>query len=242
MLNQILAVVRRVLQQLVRDRRFLALSMIAPVVIIYMIYIFFDAVNRPLFNEKEFVPGVAAFIVHFLTYVLCSIALVRERTQDTMTRMFVSGYRRSSIIGGYVIAYSLVATAQSLIVLTMLNVLFELEYTMSEFLQMYLIIWLLAIISIALGIFVSNFARNEGQVLPMIPLILVPSVFFSGMIVNVSQMPDWTQVLSYTTPMYYAESAINTVGSAFEPVQVLYLVGYGVIVMVLGVFTLREQM
>ncbi len=241
MLNQLFAVGIRVLRQLIRDRRFLGLSMIAPVVIIYMLFLFFDAVSNPFFNESEFVPPVGAFIIHFLTYVLSAIVLVRERTQHTMTRMFVSGYRRGSIIGGYVLAYSLIATVQSLIVLVMLTRLFEIDYATGDLLRMYLVMWMLAVISIALGILVSNFARNEGQVLPMIPLVLMPSIFFSGMIVGTSRMPDWTQIFSYTTPMYYANEAIQALGDSFDAGLFLALFAYGIIVMVLAVFTLREQ-
>lgn len=242
MLNQVLAVAGRVLRQLIHDRRFLALSIMVPLVIIYMLFLFFDAVpDRPFFDPKDFVPTVAAFLVHFLTYVLCAIVLVRERTQQTLTRMFVSGYRRLSIIGGYVLAYSVVATVQSLIVLLELNTLFDMQYEPQKFAQMYAVIWLLAIISIALGIFVSNFARNEGQVLPMIPLIIMPSVFFSGMIVSVDMMPDWVGWLSFTTPMFYAKNSIDAIAEGGTLTSLLILVVYGAVVMSLAVFTLREQ-
>ena len=241
MLSQIGAVARRVLQQLIRDRRFLALSIVVPVVVIYMLFLFFDAVNRPFFDETEFVPAIGAFIVHFLTYVLSAIVLVRERTQQTMMRMFVSGYRHVSVIIGYVAAYSLIATVQSLIVLIALNQLFALEYSITDMLGMYAIIWLLAVISIALGIFVSNFARNEGQVLPMVPLVLMPSVFFSGIIVSVDILPDWVSVLSYTTPMFYANNAIDAIGADFSVIALGGLILYGVVVMGLAVLTLREQ-
>jgi ABC-2 type transport system permease protein len=242
MLNQILAVAGRVLRQLIHDRRFLGLSVIVPLVIIYILYVFFDAVNRPFFNQNEFVPPVGAFIIHFLTYVLSAIVLVRERTQQTMIRMFVSGYRKVSIIAGYVLAYTVIATVQSLIVIVELNLLFELGYSTIEFLQMYVVMWLLAVISIALGILVSNFARNEGQVLPMIPLILMPSIFFSGMIVAVDKLPNWAEWFSYATPMYYANSAIDAIAGDGALTQlVLWLIIYGVVVMTLAVLTLSEQ-
>jgi ABC-2 type transport system permease protein len=242
MLNQTFAVAGRVLRQIIHDRRFLALSLVAPVLIIYILYVFFDSVNRPFFNAKEFVPPVAALLVHFLTYIISAIVLVRERTQLTLTRMFVSGYRKVSIIAGYVLAYSIIATAQSLIVLIELNWLFELEYTAAQFFEMYMVIWLLAVISIALGIFVSNFARNEGQVLPMIPLVLMPSVFFSGMIVAVDRMPNWVGWFSFLTPMYYANNTVDAI-AAGNPLSMLYvqLVIYGILLMGLAVLTLREQ-
>lgn len=241
MFSQMSAVGIRVLRQLIRDRRFLILTMVVPVVIIYMLFLFFDAINNPLFRKNEFVPPMGAFIVHFLTYVLSAIVLVRERTQHTMTRMFVSGYRRASIIGGYVFAYSVIATIQSLIVLVMLTQLFDLAYTGIEMGLMFLVMWMLAVISIALGILVSNFARNEGQVLPMIPLLIMPSILFSGMIVKTSLMPDWTRIFSLATPMYYANEAIQAIGDSFDATLFLSLLAYGVIVMLLAVFTLREQ-
>lgn len=241
MINQTSAVTIRVLKQLSHDRRFIALTLLVPIVIIYLLWIFFDAVERPFFDVETFVPPVSAFIVHFLTYVLCAIVLVRERSAHTLTRMFVSGYQRVSIIGGYLVAYSLLATLQSLIVLIMLNSLFKLNYDLQTFISMYIVIWLLAIISIALGIFVSNFARNEGQVFPFIPLILMPSVFFSGMIMSVDQLPSWIEPLSYTTPMYYANQTIqDIIGAGGDAAYLIGLILYGVVILGLAIATLRE--
>jgi ABC-2 type transport system permease protein len=101
--------------------------------------------------------------------------------------------------------------------------------------------WLLAIISIALGIFFSNFARNEGHVLPTIPIVLIPSIFFSGMIVSVDLLPKWAGYFSYFTPMYYVTNAIKGIGDGLDMSMILSLVVYGFVVMVLAVFTLREQ-
>ena len=241
MINQTASVTMRVLSQLRHDRRFLGLSIAMPVILIYMLYVFFDAVDRPFFNPKEFVPSIAAFIVHFITYILSAIVLVRERTTHTMVRMFVSGYRREGIISGYVLAYSVIATVQSLIVLLTMNWFFELGYSFIDFLSMYFVIWLLAVISIALGILVSNFARTEGQVLPMIPLILYPSLFFSGIIVSVDQMPRWAGWLSYTSPMYYANGIIDDILNHIDRSMLAGLILYGVIVLMLAILTLRED-
>lgn len=241
MFNQTTAVTTRVLRQLSHDRRFVGLSLLVPIVVIYLLWIFFDAVDRPFFDVETFVPPVSAFIVHFLTYVLCAIVLVRERSAQTLERMFVSGYRRLSIIGGYLVAYSLLATVQSLIVLVMLNVLFDLNYDTATFLSMYGVIWLLAIISIALGILVSNFARNEGQVFPFIPLVIMPSVFFSGMILSIDQLPGWVAPLSYSTPMFYANEVIqDLIGADGNATLLAGLVVYGVAILTLAVTTLRE--
>jgi ABC-2 type transport system permease protein len=235
--NQTTAIAIRVLRQLAYDRRFIVLSLAAPLVIIYMLWIFFEGVNRPVL---VIIP-LGAFIVHFIAYILTAIVLVRERTANTLERMFVSGYRRSGIITGYVLAYTTLATIQSLAILIELALLFDLTYGLGTFVLIYAVIWLLAIISIALGILASNFARNEGQVFPFIPLVAFPGIFFSGIIVPVGNLPGWAQPLRFITPIYYANEGIQSFIASGNRNLIVGLVIYGVIVMVLAIMTLRER-
>jgi len=244
-LNRTGAVARRVLQQLVRDRRFLALSIAAPLLVIYLLKVFLGTMESPFVDATPYAVPIGAFIVHFITYVLCAIVLVRERSAQTLQRMFVNGYRRSEIISGYVLAYSALATLQSLLVLWELNALFALSYPVRTLLSIYIVIWLLAVVSISLGICVSNFARNEGQVFPLIPLVILPSVFLSGVIIPVGQLPTWAQWLSRVIPLYYANNLLQGLvrpGAALsDDVRGLAsLVVYGIVVLALATLTLRE--
>ena len=241
MLSHTTAVAMRVLRQLSRDRRFVVLSLAVPLVIIYMLWIFLDAAERPIFDAERLVVALAAFIVHFLTYILTAIVLVRERTAHTLERMFVSGYRRSSIITGYVLAYSVLATVQSLLILIELKVLFDLSYQLTTFMLIYGVIWLLAVISIALGILVSNFARNEGQVFPFIPLVTFPGIFFSGIILPVADLPGWSQPLRFVTPLYFANEVIQSLIADGNGNLIVGLILYGAVVLTLAITTLKER-
>ena len=238
-----LAVCMRVLRQISRDRRFLALSLAAPMMIIYIFKVALDSFNVPFFDVSQFVVPIGAFVVHFITYVLCAIVLVRERTAQTLARMFVNGYRRADIICGYVLAYTCLATLQTLLVLGEMSRLFHLGYHAATLLSIYFVIWLLAVISIALGIFVSNFARTEGQVFPFIPLVTVPGVFLSGMWIPVDRLPIWAQWLSHATPLYYAirimRPLTHSETASLWP-RVAPLVIYGTVVFILAMRTLRE--
>jgi ABC-2 type transport system permease protein len=239
------AVAQRVLRQLRHDHRFLGLSLIAPLVIIYLLKVMFQSVSSPFFDPAEFIVAYGAFIVHFLTYVLTTIVLVRERTANTLSRMFINGYGRSEVIGGYLLGYTLLASLQSLLVLTELRYLFELDYTLAQFAAIYLVMWLLAIISMALGIFISNFARNEGQVFPFIPLVILPSIFLSGILISVEKLAEWAQWLSRLTPLYYANEMLLTLikpdGAISNNWSALAgLILYGTAVLLLANLTLRE--
>ena len=89
-----LTIARRVVRQLIRDRRLLALSVVAPLVIIYMLNIFFDTMP-PGFAVARYAMPVAAFLVHFLAFLLCALVLVQERTAGTLERMFINGFGRA---------------------------------------------------------------------------------------------------------------------------------------------------
>lgn len=89
----------RVLNGLSRDRRLLALSVVAPLAIIYLLKMFFDTLP-PTAPAARYAIPVAAFLVHFLAFLLCAIALTQERTAGTLERMSINGFRRAEIIGG----------------------------------------------------------------------------------------------------------------------------------------------
>ena len=122
-----LIIAKRVIKQLQGDRRFLILSIIAPLIIIYFLKLLFDAFP-PFVPVTNYVIPISAFIVHFLSFLLCAILLVQERTGGTLERMLISGFRRSSIIGGYTIGYLGLATIQAATVLIESLWLFKLHY------------------------------------------------------------------------------------------------------------------
>jgi ABC-2 type transport system permease protein len=111
--------------------------------------------------------------------------------------------------------------------------------------MLFVVVWLLAIASVMLGIFISTFARHEGQVFPFVPLIIVPSVFLSGLLVDVDELPRWADWLGHAFPLFWANDVIQEVirsGWTFDEVQrsLTVLVGYSLILLILASLTLRE--
>jgi ABC-2 type transport system permease protein len=237
-------VARRVLRQLLRNHRFLALSIVAPLVIVYFLKLFFDTMPEGFDTARYAVP-VAAFLVHFLAFLLCAIALVQERTAGTLERMFINGIGRTEVIGGYVLGYLGLATFQAVVALTEVLWLFELDYDSDTLLTLFVVVWLLAIASVMLGIFVSTFARHEGQVFPFVPLIIVPSVFLSGLLMDVEELPEWAEWLGHALPLFWANDVIQEIiepNGSLENVlgSFVVLAAYSVVLLLLASFTLRE--
>jgi ABC-2 type transport system permease protein len=243
-MRRTLAIARRVVRQLLRNPRFLALSVAAPLVIVYLLKLFFDTLPET-FDVARYIVPVAAFIVHFLAFILCAISLVQERTAGTLERMFINGFRRVEIIGGYVLGFLGLATFQAVAALAEAVWLFELDYDGETLAMLFLVVWLLAIASVMLGIFVSTFARREAQVFPFVPLIILPSVFLSGLLVDVDELPTWAGWLGHAFPLFWANDVIQEVieaGWAFGDVQTSFavLAGYGALLLLLASLTLRE--
>jgi ABC-2 type transport system permease protein len=234
----------RVVKQLLRNPRFLALSIAAPLVIVYFLKLFFDTFP-PMFDTARYVVPVAAFIVHFLAFILCAISLVQERTAGTMERMFINGFRRVEVIGGYVLGFLGLATFQAVVALAEAVWLFELDYDGGVLATLFTVVWLLAIASVMLGIFVSTFARRESHVFPFIPLIILPSVFLSGLLVDTNELPAWAEWLGHIFPLFYANDVIQEMIGANGVLEDVWgsfaiLAGYGIILLVLASLTLRE--
>jgi ABC-2 type transport system permease protein len=244
-------IAKRVLRQLKGDPRLLALSIVAPFAIVYLLKIYFDSLapaapsNGAGVIVQRFAVPIAAFLVHFLSFLLCSIVLVRERSQGTLERMFINGFTRTEVIGGYLIGYLGLATLQAVVALGEVVWLFELSYSFEVLATLFVVIWLLAIASVTLGIFISTFTRNEGQVFPFIPLITLPSVFLSGLLIDVALLPRWAQVVGHFFPLFYANKVIQEViqpsGSlANEWLSLASLVGYIFVLLFAASRTLSE--
>jgi ABC-2 type transport system permease protein len=243
-MKRTLIIAGRVVRQLLREHRLLGLSVIAPLAIVYLLKLFFDTMP-PTFSTARFAVPVAAFLVHFLSFLLCTIVLVQERTAGTLERMFINGFRRTEIIGGYLLGYLGLATLQAIVALTEVVLLFGLDYGVGTLAVLFLVVWLLAVASVMLGIFISTFARSEGQVFPFIPLVTVPSVFLSGLLLDTALLPTWADWLGRLLPLRYANTVIQEVirpGGTFGEVwpNLAVLLGYIAVLWALASRTLSE--
>jgi ABC-2 type transport system permease protein len=106
------ATATRVLTQLRRDPRTVALLLVVPAALLTLIkFVFddspgvFDRIGGPLV-------GLFPFITMFL---VTSITMLRERTTGTLERLMTMPLAKLDILLGYGLAFGLVGTAQALI-------------------------------------------------------------------------------------------------------------------------------
>jgi ABC-2 type transport system permease protein len=246
MTRRTLAIGARVTRQIRGDRRFVVAMIVIPILLLVFLKVVFDAMSVPAVGQQRYAVLGVTYVIHFVAFLLTALVVVGERVQGTLGRMFINGYRRIEIIGGYLGAYTLFATLQSALVLVVAHFLFSLDYSIGELGQIFFVIWLLAVLMMSIGILVSNLARNVAQVIPFVPAIVVPALFLSGIVVSVSLLPTWAQVLSRVTPLYYSTQVLQsffTDGSIFGNIWAFLLLPVlAIVVLGFAAMTLREEL
>lgn len=188
-------------------------------------------------------PIMINFIVFFFVFLISGMSLFGERNRGTLGRILATPIRKIELIIGYVLGYGLISVVQTIEIVLFTIYIFKLEVVGNLGLVI-LINLLVAFVALSLGILLSAFANSEFQMMQMIPLVIIPQVFFSG-IIPVATMENWLQWLAHLTPLYYAgNSMLNVIQKGYNLMQIapscLILLLFGIIFMIGAVITMRK--
>lgn len=154
-------------------------------------------------------PIMIGFVVFFFVFLISGIALLRERTTGTLNRLLATPVKRREIINGYLGGYGLFAIVQTLLIVAFSVYAFKIQILGSIW-NVLLINILLALTALSLGLLISTFAATEFQMVQFIPVVVIPQIFFSG-IIPIDQMAHWLRPVAYIMPLYYGSSAMSEV-------------------------------
>ena len=105
-----LATARRVLAQLRRDHRTMALLLVVPVLLLTLLSYVYD--GQPQVFDRIGGPLLALF--PFTTmFLVTSVAMLRERSSGTLERLLTTPLGRGDLLVGYALAFGLVAVLQT---------------------------------------------------------------------------------------------------------------------------------
>ena len=231
----------RVLTQLRRDPRTIALLLIVPPVLVTLLrYVLddqatFDRLGAPLV-------GIFPFITMFL---VTSITMLRERTTGTLERLMTMPLAKLDLLLGYGLAFALVAAVQASVTAAVAFGLLGLDVVGSAVAVVLLAI-ANAVLGMALGLLVSAFATTEFQAVQFMPAFVLPQLLLCGLFVPREQMAPALEAASYALPLTYAYDALQrlaTDGSlgAAGRVDVIVVVAATLLALALGAATLRRR-
>jgi ABC-2 type transport system permease protein len=235
------AVALRVLQQLRRDPRTIALIIAVPCVLQFLLQQLFGR-HSPVFQQIGTpLLGLFPFITMFL---VTSITMLRERTTGTLERLMTMPLNKVDILAGYGIAFALVAVVQATLVSLLAFGLLGLDTAGPKWLVVVLAV-ANAVLGSTLGLFVSAFAQTEFQAVQFMPAVVFPQILLCGLFVARDDMAAWLRAVSYLLPLTYAYEALARTAAdqldARFALDVAVVCGCIVLAVGLGAATLRRR-
>ncbi len=235
-----LAIAGRVLVQLRRDPRTLALLLVLPCVLITLLWWMFE--DTPVFNQVG--PALLAMFPFIVMFLVTSVTTLRERSSGTLERLLAMPMGKLDFLLGYGVAFGVVATVQSALAVTLSVGLLDLDVQGP--------VWLLTVVAVvdavlgtALGLFVSAFAQTEFQAVQFMPAVVIPQILLCGLFLPRDQLPAFLEAVSDVLPLSYAVDAMQTLTSTTETADVwqdlAVVAAFALAGLALGAATLRRR-
>lgn len=238
----LLSTIRRILNQLRHDPRTIAMIVVVPTLLITLIYFMYEGRPGAFDRIALIMLGVFPFIVMFL---ITSIAMLRERTNGTLERLFTTPVGKLDLLFGYGVAFGLAATLQASVAAGFAY--WVLGMTTAGSVGLVILIAVAnAVLGVALGLLCSAFARTEFQAVQFMPVVAAPQLLLCGLFVARDQMAGWLQGISNVLPLSYSVEALTEVGAHAEATGTMWrdlivVVGAIVVALILGAATLRRR-
>ncbi|MFE6337782.1 ABC transporter permease [Streptomyces sp. NPDC057798] len=241
-LSRTTATAGRVLRQLRHDPRSIALMILVPCVMLFLLRYVFDGDPRTFDNIGASLLGIFPLITMFL---VTSIATLRERTSGTLERLLAMPLGKGDLIAGYALAFGTVAIVQSILATALALWGLGLDVTGSPWLLL-LVALLDALLGTALGLFVSAFAASEFQAVQFMPAVIFPQILLCGLFTPRDNMRPVLEAISNALPMSYAVDGMNEVLKHTDMTAAfvrdsLVVAGCALLVLALGAATLRRR-
>jgi ABC-2 type transport system permease protein len=236
------ATTARVLAQLRRDRRTIALLLVVPSALLVILDQLFA--GREQVFQQVAVPMLGLFPLVSM-FLVTSITMLRERTTGTLERLLTLPLAKLDLLGGYGLAFAFVAAVQGTLVSLIGFGLLDLEAANARVVVILLAV-ANAVLGMAFGLFLSAFAQTEFQAVQFMPAFVLPQILLCGLFVAREDMADWLRVISALLPMTYAYDALHRaateadLGARFW-LDVAVTVGATVLALALGAVTLRRR-
>lgn len=229
----------RVLRQLRSDPRTVALLLVVPCVLLGLLAWISEG-GRLFELSGPALLGVFPLVVMF---VVTSVATLRERSSGTLERLLSTPLGRADLLGGYALAFGLVAVLQALVASGFAVRVCGLEVAASWW-------WLVvvavtsALLGTALGLLASAFARTEFQAVQFMPAFILPQFLLCGLLVPRQEMPRALELVSDVLPLSYAVDALTRIRLEESPeigTELLVMAGFVVVALLLASLTLRRR-
>jgi ABC-2 type transport system permease protein len=236
------AVATRVLAQLRRDHRTVAMLVVLPTLLVSLMWWMFT--DSPATFDRVGGPLLAVFPA-IIMFTVTSVAVLRERSTGTLARLFTMPMAKLDFLLGYAFAFALIAVVQAGVVVSIALFALDLDIEGAAW-QLGVVAVLDGVLGTALGLFASAFAATEFQAVQMMPAVMIPQILLCGLLVPRDRMPGVLEAVSDVLPLSYAVDAVAGVaaGNGFGAgagTDALVVTAFIVAALALGAATLKRR-
>jgi ABC-2 type transport system permease protein len=160
-----------------------------------------------LFNPSTrsanfFVPGMIAIVVQAMIIMLVAFSVVREREKGTLEQLSLTPVSPLGLMVGKMTPYGMLAFLELCTILLLMRFVFQVPIHGS--LAILLLLSLPFVLTIlGIGLLISTKAKTQVEAFQLAMGTLLPSVFLSGYVFMIENMPTFFQWVSHVVPATY---------------------------------------
>jgi len=202
--------------------------------------------NPGLVSAYYMIPALIGMILQFLTTMLTSTSIVRERERGTIEQLIVTPLRSWELVVGKLTPYVLISFMDTLEILAVGVLLFKVPINGSLALLL-LLAALFLITTLGIGLLISTIANTQQEAVLTTMFTILPSIFLSGFFFPLAAMPVWLRLISYAIPLRYfliiaRGIVLKGVGASALWSEILMLSVFAVVVMGAAAMRFRKSL
>lgn len=206
--------------------------------------VLYDPATR---SANFFVPGLIAILLQIMVILLIALSMVRERERGTLEQLTMTPVAPLGLMVGKMIPYGVLAFAELCAILVVTTVVFQVPVHGNVLLLLALSLPFLLTV-LGLGLVISTRAKTQAEAFQLAMGTVLPSVFLSGYIFLIENMPAFFQAVARVIPATYYIQILRGIilrGAGMRELwmqaTVLTLMGCGMILLAARLFVKQSS-
>ncbi len=203
--------------------------------------------NPQMRSAYNFVPGLMGLIIILICAMMTSISIVREKEKGTMELLLVSPVKPLTIVLSKMVPYMALSLVNYLTILLLATTVMDVPVAGSFWiLTLFAVVYIA--VALSMGLLVSSKVDSQIAALLISGMVLmVPMMFFSGLMFPTESMPKFFQYLSCIIPAtWFIDAARKIMIQGLEFRYVLkdfaVLCGMAVLLMTVSMKSLKNRL
>ena len=166
-----------------------------------------DVRPKMMFNPDSrspnfFLPGLMPVLLLMVSVTLTAFSIVREKERGTLEQLLVTPVRPLGLMMGKIMPYFALSMVETGVILAFMRFAFRVPIH-GSLLLLILLSTCYLFVNLAMGMLISTKASSQAEAMQLATMTLLPSIFLSGYIFPVDNMPAIFQALSKVIPATY---------------------------------------